>query len=102
MLMHPVTINPVITTIAKENQVSLQPLQTHAGARLDALRHEAQQRRLARTLRPATEDRTHHAAHVGHGAASPIGSLRLRVGHALVLIGTALEGGSAEDAAPTR
>ncbi|MBA2254895.1 MAG: hypothetical protein H0W07_07270 [Chloroflexi bacterium] len=82
--------------------MSLQPLQTDARARQEALRHEAQQRRLARMLPPGTEGPTHHAAHVAHGAASPIASLRLRVGHALVLIGTALEGGSAEDPAPTR
>jgi len=102
MLSHPVTIDPAVDSLSKEDHVSLQTLHTHARAHQEVLRHEAQQRRLARTLRPATEDPTSHAAYVAHGAASPIGSLRLRFGHALVLIGTALEGGSAEGPAPTR
>jgi hypothetical protein len=82
--------------------VSLYQVEIHAGARRQALQHDAAQRRLARSLRPYTSRPIDHAPHAVHGAESPLASLRLRLGHALVLVGTAVEGSSAEDAAPSR
>lgn len=89
---------------SKEDHVSLPPFETraHVRERQEALWHEADERRLARRLHPTNDHPTDHAPHAQHGTDSPLASLRLRLGHALVLAGTAIEGSSAEETVPSR
>jgi hypothetical protein len=91
------------TDPVKEDHVSLH-LQTHAGARLEALRHDADVRRLTRDLHEQRRTRmtfdpagAHRMAHPAHAPADTLlARLRVRLGHALVAVGLALEGAAGE------
>lgn len=118
MTIHPATNHPTRPeTTSEEHTVQYQSMEILATARQEALSHEAELRRSARLLQrgarrggpaslargtpaddtgaahPATHD--HDASHVP--GRSRLAGLRLRLGHALVNAGMALEGGTAED-----
>jgi hypothetical protein len=102
MSMQPAATHPISVTThdPKESHVSYLSIESLAIAHQDDLAAQAGHRRLerlaesARTTGPTSLAR---GASAGRAAHPHFAALRLRLGHALVAVGSAIEGSTAED-----